>query len=138
VLRIFLHKPPQCCGGVFSSFYGVGGAGIFLFFSLFQMGSFLGCVGIEAFSQTQFPRSRRNITQGFFFKNSLITPAKSAVRGILSLRSGDLRKRPQTELRLPHSNGCSTMTYPVGQARSQPSNAMHWDNEYIVSLWLIL
>lgn len=45
-------------------------------FPLFQMGSFLGCVGIEAFSQTQFYRSRRNVTQGFSLKNSLTTPAK--------------------------------------------------------------
>jgi hypothetical protein len=49
VLRIFLHKPPQRCGGVFSSFYGVGGAGLFLFFSLVSNGVLPGVRGNRGF-----------------------------------------------------------------------------------------
>lgn len=72
-------------------------------------------------SDSIFLQQEKCLLKDFSLGFSFITPAKSAVWEILSLRSGDLRKTPQTELRLPHSNGCSTMTYPVGQVRSQPS-----------------
>ena len=56
VLRIFLHKPPRRIGGVFSSFYGVGRAGLFLFYFPVSNGVFPGVRGDRGFlSDSIFP-----------------------------------------------------------------------------------
>lgn len=72
VLRISLHKPPQRCGGIFSTLLGIGGAGLFLFFPYFKWGLSWGALAKRLSLRLDFPTAGEMLLKDFSLRTLLL------------------------------------------------------------------